>query len=114
MIIDSVIDHKFNISKYNPLAGSSYTKLLKELDHPREGLINIQNIYYNECFKWCLVSYLNPADHHPARITKADNDIARELDFEDKNFQLKLETLTKSKKKKRILSPFAFLVMKKM
>ena len=29
---------------YNPLAGSSYIKLPKELEHPRKGLINIQNI----------------------------------------------------------------------
>ena len=28
----------------NPLAGSSYIKLPKELDHPRKGLIDIQNI----------------------------------------------------------------------
>ena len=30
--------------KYNPLAGSSYIKLPKELDHPRKVLITIQNI----------------------------------------------------------------------
>ena len=35
-IIDSVIDHNINISKHNPLAGSSYIKLPKELDHPRK------------------------------------------------------------------------------
>ena len=52
--IDSVIDHTISISKYNPLAGSSYIKLPKELDHPRKGLINIQNIDDNECFKLCL------------------------------------------------------------
>ena len=40
-IIDSVIDHDISISKYNPLAGSSYIRLSKELDHPRKGLINI-------------------------------------------------------------------------
>ena len=34
-IIDSVIDHTISISKYNPLAESSYIKLPKELDHPR-------------------------------------------------------------------------------
>ena len=33
-IIDSVINHTVSISKYNPLAGSSYIKLTKELDHP--------------------------------------------------------------------------------
>ena len=54
-IIDSIIDHCISISKYNPLAGSSYIKLPKELDHSRKGLINIQNIDDNNCFKWCLV-----------------------------------------------------------
>ena len=50
-IIDSVIDHTISMSKYNPLAGRSYIKLPKELDHLRKGLINIQNIDNNECFK---------------------------------------------------------------
>ena len=54
LIIDPVIEHN-NVLKYNPLPGSSYVKLPKELDHPRKGLINVQNIDDNECFKWCLV-----------------------------------------------------------
>ena len=54
-IIVYVTEHNIKISKYNPLTGSSYTKLLKELDHPRKRLIDIQNIDDNECFKWCLV-----------------------------------------------------------
>ena len=45
-IIVSVIEHNINISKYNPLARSSYTKLPKELDHARKSLIIL-----NECFK---------------------------------------------------------------
>ena len=48
-ITDSVIDHNISISRYNPLAGSSYIKLPKELDHPRKGLINIQNTDDNKC-----------------------------------------------------------------
>ena len=50
-VIDSFIDHTISISKYGSLAGSSYINLPKELDHPRKGLINIQNIDGNECFK---------------------------------------------------------------
>ena len=50
-IIDSVTEHNISFSKYNPLVGSSYIKLPKELDHSRKGLINIQNIDDNECFK---------------------------------------------------------------
>ena len=71
-IIDSVIEHSISISRYNPLVGSSYIRSPKELDHSRKGLINIQNTDDNECFKCCLVRYLNPANHPPARITKAD------------------------------------------
>ena len=74
MIIDSVIEYNVNFSKYNPLAGSSYIKLLKELDHPRKGLINDQNTNDKECFIWCLVRYLHPADCNQASITKADKD----------------------------------------
>ena len=51
-LIDSVIDHTISISRYNPLSGSSYIKLPKELDHARKGLIHIQNIGDDECFIW--------------------------------------------------------------
>ena len=35
-IIASVIDHTINISKFNSLAGNSYTKLPNKLNHPRK------------------------------------------------------------------------------
>ena len=85
-IIDSVIHHTVSISKYDPLAESSYIKLPKELNHPRKGLINIQNVDDNECFKWCLVRYLNPAYHSPARTTKAGEDSAKKPDFKEIKF----------------------------
>ena len=47
-------------------------------------MINIQYVDVNECLKWFLVGYLNPADFNPARITKADQDFAKKLDFKDK------------------------------
>ena len=61
------------------MAGSSYIKLPKELDHSRKTLINIGNIYDNEHFKWFLTRYLSPADHDKARITKADKDFQKDL-----------------------------------
>ena len=59
-----MIDHDINPSKYNPLTGSSYIKLPKELDDPRKGLINIKN-------------------HHTARITKDDNNFPKSLNFKN-------------------------------
>ena len=78
-IMNSVIDHTISISKHNPLFGSSYIKLPKELDHPRKGLINFQNINDNECFKWSIVRYLNPVDRDPTRIPKADKELPKSL-----------------------------------
>ena len=101
MIIDSVIEYNVNFSKYNPLAGSSYIKLLKELDHPRKGLINDQNTNDKECFIWCLVRYLHPADRNQASITKADKDFWKRLDFKHKKFPVKARDIHKTKKKKK-------------
>ena len=98
-ITDSVVDHTISISKQNPLAGSNYTKLPKELHHPKEGLINIQNINDNECLKCCLVRYLYPADHHPTRIRKVDKEFARELDFKDIKLPVKIRDIQKIEKK---------------
>ena len=75
------MDHTVSISKKNPLARVSYIKLPKELGHPRKGFINIQNTDGNECFKWGTVRYLNPPNHYPARITKADRDFAKKYDL---------------------------------
>ena len=108
-IIDSVIDLNISISKYNPLAGSRYIELPKELNHPRKRSINIQNIDDNECFKWCLVRYLNPVDHHQARITKADKDFAKKLDFKDIKFPVKVRDIHKIEKKDSIgISVFGY------
>ena len=108
-IIDSVINHTVIISKYNPLAGSSYIKLPKEFDHPRKRLINVQNIDDNECFKWYLVRHLNLADHNPRRITKADKDFSKRLDFKDIKCLVIIRDIHKIKK---IPLALPFLVMK--
>ena len=71
---------------------------------------NIQNIDDNKCFKWCLVRYLDPADYHPARITKADKDFAKRLHFKDIKFPVKVRDFHKIKE--RISLVLVVLVMK--
>ena len=56
-------------------------KLHEELNHPRKGLINIQNIDNSKFFKWSLVKYLNPADRNWARIIKTDKEFPKKLIF---------------------------------
>ena len=104
----SVIEHSINIWKYNPVAGSSYINLNKELDHPRKGLINIQNADDNEYFKWYLFRYLNPADYQPARITEVDEDFAKMLDFKDIKFPFKVRDIHKIEKEKNSIGISVF------
>ena len=81
-------------------------------------MFNIENIDGNECFKWCLVRYLHSADHNSRRIRKVDRDFAREFDFKDVAFPVKIrdihkiEKKKKKKKKKKIKITIVFLVMK--
>ena len=107
-IIDSVIDLTISISNDNLLNGCSYIELPKELNHPRKGLINIQNIDDNECFKWCLVRYLNLADCKSARITQADKDLVKKLDFKDIKLPVKVSDIYKIEKKRNSISISVF------
>ena len=62
-------------------------------------MINIQNIDDNECFKWSFVRYLNPTYCNLARITKADKDFAKKLDFKVIKFPIKIRGIHKIDKK---------------
>ena len=61
-------------------------------------MINVQNIDDNECFKWCLIRYLNPADRNPVKPTKADKDFAKKSDFKDIKFPVKVRDIHKIEK----------------
>ena len=72
-------------------------------------MINIQNIDDNECFKWCLVRHLHPADDQPARITKADKDFAKKLDFQGRQFPVKIRDIHRTEKSNSIgISVFGY------
>ena len=84
------------------MAGSSYIDFPKESNHLRKGLINIQNIDDNECFKWSIVKCLLPVDHDQKRITKDDKDFAKKVDFKDMKFPVKDRDIHNTKKKNSI------------
>ena len=65
-------------------------------------MINIQSIDDNECFKFSLVRYLNPANYHLARTTKADKEFSKKLDFKYIKFPVKIRDIHKIEKKNSI------------
>ena len=50
----------------------------------------------------CLASYLNPANRHPARITKTDQEFAKRLDFNGIKFPVKIRNIQKIEKRNSI------------
>ena len=72
-------------------------------------MIIIQNIDDEEFFKCWLVRYLHSADHHPARITKADQSFARKLYYKGIKFPVKTTDIQKIEKKNSIgISVFSY------
>ena len=65
-------------------------------------MINVQNTDYNECFKWCLVRYLNTAEHNTRKITKTDKCFKKRLDFKDVTFPAITRDIHKIGRKKFI------------
>ena len=60
-----------DILLYNPLEGSSYIELPKELQNPRKGLINIKN-EDKKCFLYCLLYHFHKDEmaNNPQRVSK--------------------------------------------
>ena len=84
-VIESIEAGYVNISIYSSLSGSAYIKLPHKLRTSVKGLINIKN-NDNKCFSWCHIRHLNPLKIHPERITKANNNMVNDLDYEVTKF----------------------------
>ena len=81
----SVDGHYINLTKYEPLKGTSYIELPTELKNPAKGLINLKN-KDNECFRWCHIRYLNPQEKDPQRIKKNDRQYIKNLNYKGIEF----------------------------
>ena len=87
---------EFNISKSNPLKGSSYIPLPKNLNG-KKAIINMENDD-QQCFKWCITRALNPVERDPSRITKILRKKAEKLNFEGVNFPASFSDITRCEK----------------
>ena len=93
-IISSVDNLYINIIKYEPLKGSSYIELPKELRNSSKGLINIQN-KDNKCFLYCHIRYLNPQNKYPQRVKKSDKSFINKLNYNGIEFPVNINQYNK-------------------
>ena len=93
-IVKSITGHYLNVTKYEPLTGSSYIELPSELQNSRHGLINLKN-RDNECFRWCHVRHLNPRENNPQRIKKTVKSFATQLNYDNIEFPVSVKQYNK-------------------
>ena len=90
------------------MAEIRFIKLPKELDHSREGLINIHSFDNNQSFICCLIRYLNPDDQHPARIRKNYKLSGEELGFKETKLPVKIRDIHKIEKNSTSINVFDY------
>ena len=107
-IISSVDNLYINIIKYEPLKGSSYIELPKELRNSSKGLINIQN-KDDKCFLYCHIRYLNPQNKYPQRVKKSDKSFINKLNYNGIDFPVNISQYNKIEKQNIInINVFAY------
>ena len=87
-IIDRVENFYINTANYEPLSGSSYIPLPKELNNLMKGLISTKNKDLR-CFMWCHIRLINPQNKNAERINKKDKKIASTLHYSGIDFPMK-------------------------
>ena len=107
-IISSVDNLYINIIKYEPLKGSSYIELPKELRNSSKGLINIQN-KDDKCFLYCHIRHLNPQNKYPQRVKKCDKSFINKLNYNGIDFPVNINQYNKIEKQNNInINVFAY------
>ena len=82
---------------WDPLKGSSYIDLPKELKN-KKAIINMKN-EDNKCFLWCVLRALNPSkDKHPSRIDKDLKSKEDTLNMEGIAYPVELKSINRFEK----------------
>ena len=95
-VFDSVEELSLFTVEYEPLSGSSYIPLPKNLAD-KKAIINMKNDD-NECFKWCITRALNPVARDSERITKILRLQAEKLNWKDLKFPMETKDISRFEK----------------
>ena len=68
-VFENIESFDINIDPFEPLSGSSYTSLPKNLED-KKAIINIRNENDHECFKWAITSAIYQREKDPQRLNK--------------------------------------------
>ena len=100
-VFHAILSHDLHVSKYDPLVGSSYLELPKQLRNSKKGLVNVKN-EDDKCFLWCHVRHLRPQEHNPNGVKKEDRIMAAQLNYGGIKFPVEISQVGRMEKQNEI------------
>lgn len=99
--LSEIKELNIQISRFEPIAGSSYIELPKVLQC-KKAIVNVQNDD-NQCFKYAVLSALFPASKNAQRVSKYKR-FEHLLDWTGVDFPTKLEDITRFERRNPLIS----------
>ncbi|EDO34977.1 predicted protein, partial [Nematostella vectensis] len=91
---DRVEYFDINIDPFDPLSGSSYVELPKELA-VKKAIINVRNENDHKCFKWAVTSAVYPKRDNPQRLSRKMMENSERFDWSGIEFPVSLRQIDK-------------------
>ena len=93
-VFENVESFDINIEPFEPLSGSSYISLLKNLED-KKAIINVWNENNHECFKWAITSAIYQREKHPQRLNKEMRDNLQNFNWDGIDFPVSIKQIDK-------------------
>ena len=94
---DQVVSLDINISPFKLVTGSRYIPTPKKIGY-RRAIVNFQNRFDHECFKWAVTSAVYPQKDHTERLSKELRENSEKFDWTDIDFPTPLKQIERFEK----------------
>ena len=93
-VFENVESFNINIDPFEPLSGSSYISLPKNLED-KKALINVRNENDHECFKWATTSAIYQREKDPQRLNKKMRNNSQNFNWDGIDFPVSIKQIDK-------------------
>ena len=93
-VFENIESFDINIDPFEPLSGSSYISLPKNLEY-KKAIINVRNENDHECFKWATTSAICQREKDPQRLNKKMRNNSQNLNWDGIDFPVSIKQIDK-------------------
>ena len=91
-VFENIESFDINIDPFEPLSGSSYISLPKNLED-KKAIINVRNENDHECFKWAITSAIYQREKDPQRLDKKMRNNSQNFNWDGIDFPVSIKQI---------------------